>query len=214
MISGYCIADVVLRTKAGKVILPQTHIDVLQGPESGNLLYVGQVEEQRLGLKSFRKQIESLAADITHGKKKQPTAPKKAKADAETLETKMKVDGDFKTVKFIVGQQPAYKRRLQLGMTDDVYGKDPGAVQADGFAFAGDRNWKALQKTPYVMDPFTQGIYVTTAAVAGQYLKLAKQPPPQPVKTYDLSQEIRDWLGDKAGAYTCEIKLDVRVGPE
>ena len=31
MISGHCIADIVIRTKAGEVILPRTHIDILQG---------------------------------------------------------------------------------------------------------------------------------------------------------------------------------------
>ena len=73
LISGYCVANVVLKTKAGKVLLPQTHIDILQGPEDGNLLYVGQVEEARLGLRSFKAQIESLASEIQDGKRKQKT---------------------------------------------------------------------------------------------------------------------------------------------
>ena len=95
-----------------------------------------------------------------------------------------------------------------------ICGAMPGSVKADGFAFAGEANWKALQKTPYIMDPMVDGVYVTTAAVAGQDLKLAKEPPPAPVKTYDLSPEMQAWVGGKEGAYACEIKLDLRVGPD
>ena len=69
LISGYCVATIVIRTKAGEVVLPETHIDVLQGPESGNLLYLGQKEELRLGLRSFKKQIEDLAAEIKKARK-------------------------------------------------------------------------------------------------------------------------------------------------
>ena len=58
-----------------------------------------------------------------------------------------------------------------------------------------------------------KGLYVTTVAVSGQDLKLSGEPPPRPVKTCDLSPELREWLGDEAGVYTCEIELDVRVGP-
>ena len=76
------------------------------------------------------------------------------------------------------------------------------------------RNWKAQQKTPYVMDPMVTGVYVTTAAVAGQDLKLAKDPPPHPVRNFDLSPEMRDWIGDEKGTYACEINMDLRLGPD
>lgn len=147
LISGYCVADIVLRTKAGKVLLPQTHIDVLQGPEDGNLLYIAQVEEKRLGLKSFRSQIESLADKIKDGKRNHPEAPKQSKQNTEPLTTAMKVDGEVKRVRFEVGQQPVYKRRLQMGRTEDLCGLQPGKIKADGFAFAVERTGRPCKKT-------------------------------------------------------------------
>ena len=186
---------------AGEVLLDQTHIDVLQGPEVGNLLYIGKAEERRLGLSSFKDQLEALAGEIKDGKKEQPSAPKRAKGSPCLQSVQIDEEGKLRTVRFEVGQQPAYKRRLQLGVVDDECGAMPGQIKADGYAFAGERNWKALQKTPYVMDPMVEGMYVTTAAVAGQDLKLASEPPPQPVKTYNLSPDMSEWLGDKAGVY-------------
>ena len=214
MISGYLIADIVLRTKAGEVLLPKTHIDILQGPENGQLLYIGAKEEARLGFTSFKKQIEKLAVDIRDGKKEQPVAPKQKKNTGEVQTKCAGSDGGFRTVRFEAGKQPAYKRRLQMGSSDDTFGRAAGMIKADGFAFAGERNWQAQQKTKYVMDPKVQGIYVTSAAVLGQDLKLAKEPPPHPVKTYDLTPDMRKWLGDEKGVYTCEIKLDLRLGPD
>ena len=214
MISGYCIADIVLRTKAGDVVLTNTHIDVLQGPEHGNLLYVGQQEEDRLGLRSFRKQIEDLAANISSGKGTQPAKPKKNLSGKTARTTTVESDGGFKTVRFEPGAQPTYKRRLRLGSTNDQFGHLPGKVKADGFAYVGEKGWKAMEKTRYVMDPMVQGIYVTSAAVQGQDLKLAKDPPSRPVKTYDLSNSLREWIGEGADSYTCEIVVDVRVGPD
>ena len=41
--------------------LPQSEIDILKGPEKGNLLYIGQEEERRLHLKSYKQQLEELA---------------------------------------------------------------------------------------------------------------------------------------------------------
>ena len=40
VIKGYCIADIELVTKAGTVVLPRNHIDVLEGPETANLIYM------------------------------------------------------------------------------------------------------------------------------------------------------------------------------
>ena len=214
LISGYLIADIVLKTKAGKVLLPKTHIDILQGPEDGDLLYVGQLEEQRLGLRSFKNQIEALAEEIQAGKREQLGTSKRAKAAKDPQETRMKVGGEYRTVRFEVGHQPAYKRRLRLGSNVDHGGLQPGKIKPDGFAFVGSRNWKAMQKTPYVMDPMVKGIYVTTAAVAGQELELDGKPSPRPIRTHDLSPDMKEWIGDKHGTYACTVKLDVRVGPD
>ena len=38
---------------------------------------------------------------------------------------------------------------------------------------------------------------MTTAAVAGQDLRLEGEPPPRPVRTHDLSADIKDWMGDE-----------------
>ena len=166
----YCIFDIVLRTKAGEVILEKTHIDVLQGPEEGNLpYYIGKAEERRLGLTSFKEQVENLAEEIKNGTRKQPGAPKKAKDAAAVQESRVKLDGKYRTVRFEASKQPSYKRRLRLGKRDDLHGSAPGEIKAYGYAFAGEENWKALQRTPYVMDPMVDGLYVTTAAVAGRF---------------------------------------------
>ena len=170
-------------------MLPETHIDVLQGPEEGNLLYLGQVEESRLGLRSFKKQIKDLAEEIQEGKKTQPNAPKKTSLTPATKTTQ--VDDNGKRV-LMQGQQAVYKRRLRLGKMEGQFGGTPGAVQADGYAFVGEQNWQALKKTRYVMDLMCQSAYVTTAAVQDQDLVLACQPPPQPVKVYDLKPELQE----------------------
>ena len=51
-VTGYVIADVVLTTKCGEVVMPRTHIDVLEGPEKNCLLYIGKAEERRLNVKT------------------------------------------------------------------------------------------------------------------------------------------------------------------
>ena len=59
--TGYCIADIELVTRAGTVILPRSTIDILQGPEKANLIYIGEEEEKRLKLRSYKQQLEDLA---------------------------------------------------------------------------------------------------------------------------------------------------------
>ena len=61
-ILGYLVADVMVKTRAGEVILPQTKIDVLKGPETKAMLYLGKEEEARLGLKTYAEQLEDVAA--------------------------------------------------------------------------------------------------------------------------------------------------------
>ena len=41
VILGYCVADIELVTKAGTVVLPFSHIDIIEGPEKANLIYIG-----------------------------------------------------------------------------------------------------------------------------------------------------------------------------
>ena len=51
IITGYLVVELELQTKAGTVILPTTHVDVLEGPEKEHVLFLGKVEERRLNLK-------------------------------------------------------------------------------------------------------------------------------------------------------------------
>ena len=101
-----------------------------------------------------------------------------------------------------------------MGSVADEFGHRPGPVKADGFAFVNEEGWQSVTKVPYVMDPQCTGVYVTSAAVYGQDLKLAAEPPPRPVKTYDLGPDVKRWAGDQEGAYECEVVKDIRVGPD
>ena len=112
-VTHYCVTDVVLTTKAGNVVLPRTHIDVLQGPEKGRLLYIGKAEETRLHLRSFASQLEDVArrsnetnasVHVTSGQ----TPPKL------NVQEKKSVDGK-KTVSF--ASKPGFTRRLAVQQT-------------------------------------------------------------------------------------------------
>ena len=175
---------------------------------------MGQVEEQRLGLRSYKRQIEELAGDIKAGRKQQPEAGRKASVTEVPTEAKVRDGGSVKTVRFEAGSQPIFKRRLRLGRAEKEHGYLGGSVKADGVAFVSERNWQALESTSYVMDPMSSSIYITTAAVRGQDLKLAATPPANPVKTYDLAPELQRWLGANNGTYSCEVLVNIRVGPD
>ena len=92
------------------------------------------------------------------------------------INDKLRENGKVKTVRFEAGQQPILKCRLRLGRVEKEHGYLDGSVKADGVAFLGERNWQALESAPYViMDPMSSGIYITSAAVHGQDLKLAAE---------------------------------------
>ena len=61
IIVGHFVANITLITPAGLVELPNTRIEFMEGPKQGFVLYVGALEESRLGLTSYAKQIEQLA---------------------------------------------------------------------------------------------------------------------------------------------------------
>ena len=61
IIAGYMICDIMVRTKAGEVVLPKTKVDVLKGPETEHILYLGKEEEARLGLRTYAEQLEDVA---------------------------------------------------------------------------------------------------------------------------------------------------------
>ena len=53
IIVGDITVELVLRTKAGTLRLPNTRLDIIKGPEKDGILYMGKEEETRLGLKSY-----------------------------------------------------------------------------------------------------------------------------------------------------------------
>ena len=86
IISGYLLADIELETPAGKVVLPHWHVDVLQGPTTDDLLYMGQREESELKLKSYSEQLTELAAKQNNGAAESArTAPKNSLTSNKTF---------------------------------------------------------------------------------------------------------------------------------
>ena len=61
IIPGFIVCDIMVKTRAGEVLLTATRIDVLNGPESQVILYLGKEEEARLGLRTYAEQLEDVA---------------------------------------------------------------------------------------------------------------------------------------------------------
>ena len=68
IIVGEIDTDITLITCAGLVEIPRATVDVLRGPQKGHILYVGQQEEERLGLVSYADQVKLLAARLNTDK--------------------------------------------------------------------------------------------------------------------------------------------------
>ena len=210
LISGYCVADIELVTKAGTVVLPRSHIDVLQGPESANLLYIGEAEEKRLKLRSYAEQLEDLARKgVENGKRKcAKNAPNNASNPAcDCTQVKFKENPEFcSPVNMGAAERPRTKAAIN--------GKP---IVADGEACVGKHNWKVLRRTPYIFEPLAQECYITTAALRGCEVKPSKDLPEAGVGILDLERNVRTWLGIPSllnGKYTSEVVLPVRVFPD
>ena len=105
------MADVVLTTKCGEVVLPRTYIDVLEGPEKNRLLYIGQAEEQRLHLRSFATQLEDLARDTTS--ESNPVHVTTGQSPDAGVVRKAGTPTGRSTIKLAASKR--YKRRLSVG---------------------------------------------------------------------------------------------------
>ena len=174
-IVGFCVLDVELITRAGNVVLPRTHIDVLEGPESTNLLYLGQVEERRLSLKTFAEQLEDMARRgsgtgakrrilvpcLTEGGLKKSKEGSVVKADGAAPISRAKVDGaDAKAVK-----------------SAKVPTKRLAEVWDEGSCFISPRGWSSLSYVPYVLEPLAEDCSVTTAALSGDEVPIQSNEP-------------------------------------
>ena len=138
VIKGYCIADIELVTKAGTVVLPRSHIDILDGPENANLIYIGEAEEKRLKLRSYAEQLEDLARKCEESSKKdKPKAPDKCSkhcCSTSQLDGGTTVSSETKNEQNHVPFKAARYIKPAL---------------ADGHACVGEHNWKVLKRTPY-----------------------------------------------------------------
>ena len=193
-------------TPAGKVILPQWHVDVLEGPTDELLLYLGQQEETELKLKSFKDQLTELT-------RTQQVNGKKAKLKSEsgtTTSTRVKIDGKMGKVVFEPDEQPRFKRRLGRPTPAPVL--EP--VTEDGKLFVAESGWQLQQETKYVIDPAASESYVTTAAIAGREMKLEGRRGSVEVRAHDLEQRVGDWMGQHNPTYQHRVRAPLYVLPD
>ena len=207
----YCISDVVLTTKAENVVLPRTHIDVLQGPEQGRLLYIGKAKEQRLKLRSFAKQLEDVARRSNNNSNEHVTS---GQTPPEYFMQENKSESGVKTVTFT--SAPRYKCHLTVqGQADQPAQADP-PIRQDGKCFVGSENWQSLVETEYLTEPMADQNYVTTGALAASQYALAGDKPEQPVAILDLAEKVRKWMG--GDTWMCAIcvccQMAARSGEE
>ena len=141
-IIGQFVSDIELLTSAGIVELPGTTVDILKGPEQGNLLYIGREEESRLCLKSYRDQLAEVALRTASLERNEPVAVSNPNAKTGSPQ-KRKPEISAKPARKPAAKPDAgggVKRRL--GKTCDP--APLKAVESDGFAFASEGSWKAL----------------------------------------------------------------------
>ena len=102
IIAGYMVCDIMVRTKAGEVVLPETKVDVLEGPETEHILYLGKEEEARLGLRTYAEQLEDVAKAI----KKKIAAVRKAKVSLKNGKGKIRSDRRKSDVRKVSAKAP------------------------------------------------------------------------------------------------------------
>ena len=136
LVTGYCVADVELVTRAGPVILVRNHIDILDGPETSNLLYIGEAEERRLKLKSYAQQLEELAAKKGLAKKQ----------DKEVCREGCSHEVKSREVKGSACLGPGEEKTEECSRYKAALSNKP--VVTDGKACVGNHNWKVLRRTP------------------------------------------------------------------
>ena len=202
-IIGCCLADVELVTRAGIVILPRTHIDILQGPEQANLLYLGKVEEKRLRIKTYAEQLEEVAV----------------KARAEGREARFDPlfeEGNSTEDSLRSGDNHAKCQKKKTALPESPLAsgtKNQVEVHADGELYVGEHNWQTLLKARYVLEPLANACYVTTAALTGVEGNGKSEVPEGGVSVLDLDEDVKKWLGgDVIGLkYIGEVEVDLRL---
>ena len=211
-IIGYVIADVELKTPAGKVILERTHVDVLQGPEREFILYIGKREEARLNLKSYAQQLEEAAARAEADLIVPPEDGAEQKDDADETRTTRMAEGE-KTVEktFKPAQQPRFKKRLARR---DPRATSQGEVLNDGQAFVGEGGWDAMREVKYLREPAAEETYVTTAALSEKDESKVVEDSKVRVAAYDLDLKVQEWMGAEKARYSKRVRVDLRVLPD
>ena len=207
IIKGYIRADVEVTTPAGNVVLTNWHVDVMQGPTSEKLLYMGQREERELNLKSYKEQLTELA-------QKSKKAKKALNVDSpadETTNTRVQIDGKMRKVIFNPGQQPMFKRRLATGLENDT----PNAqTMDDGTLFVNKDGWGLQKKVKYVVDPRVTETYVTTAALYGQEMKLEGKHNNVEIRAHDIEAGLTKWLGAPKPRFKLRMRGQLYVLPD
>ena len=90
---GYCVGDIELVTKDGTVVLPQSHIDIIKGSETVNLIYKGETEEKRLKLRSFVEQLEHLKLKVVANRAKRKPKARDKCSKVNCCETHKRFEG-------------------------------------------------------------------------------------------------------------------------
>ena len=206
IIMGFMQTDVEVVTPAGKVILPEWHVDVLKGPTNEHLLYLGAKEETELKLKSFKDQLTEFARTQQGLKKK----ARLAKDGNTATATQVKIDGKLGKVVFEPGQQPRFKCRLSKPTVNPTF--EP--VTEDGKLFVGESGWQLQRGTKYVIDPMATESYVTTAAIAGREMKLEGKRGTVEVRAHDLETHVADWMGQHNPTYQHRVRAPLYVLPD
>ena len=199
LIIGYCVADIELVTRAGPVVLARNHIDILDGPETENLLYIGEAEERRLKLKSYAQQLEELAKKRGNLKRKKSELDQKVASGAKTF----------------LKPNPDENERGKRAWGKAALNSKP--VISDGMACLGQHNWKVLRRTPYIFEPLAKECYyITSAALQVSGVSMKRTLPKNGVAIFDLDRNVKDWLGIKSclnGKYVAKVDLPLRVFP-
>ena len=138
------------------MVLPRSRIDILKGPETANLIYIGEAEEKRLKLRSYATQLEDLARKNAKKANAKFKCASNACGHTDCMHTQQ-ADAEILSDR---SNSSSFR-----GKTKAVLTRKP--VIADGHACVGEHNWTVLKRTPFVLKPLANECYVTTAALAG-----------------------------------------------
>ena len=118
----------------------------------------------------------------------------------------------MRTVTFVPGSQPRYKRKLSKNQDPLVSGACD--VCEDGKLFIDKEGWEVQKEIKYLVDPRLSMSYVTTAALANQEIKLEGAPEQLPVKAHEMSPEVAGWLGATQVQYAHTVRAKLFLLPD